>query len=229
MKTAASATPAVAQADALVAEIDRLAAERVHALEAAARDDVADIRRRARVKARRQQRRAIARMRVRQRERIALERAALETEARRRESAGALAALAAAWPMLIDAIAGRWRDALARRCWIEAAIARAASCLRSRAWRIRHAPTWNDDDRAVLERALRAHGIEPVAIDGDATLDAGLVVEADGASLDATPAALLADRAGIEAALLAAIAAEVQASTAATPGDPDGTGSRVAR
>src|SRR5690606_14277388 len=86
----------LAQADALVDEIRRqVAAQRQQILDAAARE-CDEIRARARVKARRQLRRAIDELRAAKRQRLQQVRAELETAARRRASARALDALSAA-------------------------------------------------------------------------------------------------------------------------------------
>ena len=78
---------------------------------------------------------------------------------------------------------------------------------------MRH-PAGADAARAkALREALAAHQVADAALHADAGIDAGLVIEAGGARLDGTPAALLAIRAEVEAALLAEIAR-------ATPGRP---------
>src|SRR5690606_19706416 len=79
-----------------------------------------EIRARARDKARRQLRRAVAELRAIERERMQQVRAELETAARRQSSARALGALAAAWPKLGAALADRWDDADARKLWVDA-------------------------------------------------------------------------------------------------------------
>ena len=73
-------------------------------------------------------------------------------------------------------------------------------------WLLRHPQIWRDDDRAGLLALLRQSGIANPTLRPDPTLTAGLVIEADGVRLDSTPAALMADRPRVEAALLAALA-----------------------
>ena len=60
--------------------------------------------------------------------------------------------------------------------------------------------------RTRVRDALAALGVAEARLQPDANLDAGLVVEAGGARLDGTPAALLAVRSEVEAELLAEIA-----------------------
>ena len=200
--------PPLAQADALVDEIGHQAAtQRQQILDAATREGD-EIRARARDKARRQLRRALAELRASGRERLQQVRAELETAARRRSSARALDALAAAWPRLGDALARRWDDAAARELWIDAQLALAQARLPSAGGVLRHPATWHDGDRDALRRRVAARGVTDAGLVADERVTIGLVVEADGVRLDSTPQALLADRAFVEAALLAALVAD---------------------
>ncbi len=91
-------------------------------------------------------------------------------------------------------------DDAARATWIDALLRLAVQRLgRRAAWTLRHPPGLADALRAVLAQ----HDVANATLVEDATLDAGLVIEADGARLDGTPAALLADRPAVEAELLA--------------------------
>jgi hypothetical protein len=197
--------PAAVQADALIAEIEaKVAAARRDLLQAAARE-AAEIRRRARAKARRQMRRAVEEMRAHAQRQWQQLRAELQTEEQRRNAARALATLAAAWPELERALERRWLDPQARRRWTEALLALARARLRGARWTIQHP---RDFDAARLEPLLPPQ--VSAVLGADAELHAGLAIEADGARLDGTPAALLADRAAVEAELLAELLAEPQ-------------------
>ncbi len=210
MSAASPTSPEMAQADALVDEIARqAAAQRQQILDAAAREGD-EIRARARDKARRQMSRAVAELRATERERLQQVRAELETAERRQSSARALAALAAAWPKLGDALARRWDDANARRQWLDAQLALAQARLPSTGWVLRHPASWHDDDYDALRTLLAARGVTDAGLVADERVSIGLVVDADGVRLDSTLQALLADRPFVEAALLAALDANLR-------------------
>lgn len=203
--SAAAPTTAGLQADALIGEIaQRAAHDRRDLLDAAARE-AEEVRRRARLKARRQLRRAVADLRAHEQRRLQQARAEIETEQRRHESARALAALALAWPRLAQALERRWRDPRSRAGWIDAHLEMARARLGHTAWWVRHPADASPSDVAALQAALDAHGAQATTLRADPQLQAGLVVEVDGAALDTTPAALLADPDAIQAELLAAL------------------------
>jgi len=152
-------------------------------------------------------RRAVAELRAIERERMQQVRAELETAARRQSSARALGALAAAWPKLGAALADRWDDADARKLWVDAQLSLAQARLPPAGWVLRHPACWLDADCDALRARLTAHGVADARLVADEALTVGLVVEVDGARLDSTPQALLADRPYVEAALLAALGA----------------------
>lgn len=200
-----SSSTAQLQADALVEEIRlKVAAQRRELLDAAGHE-CDEIRDRAKVKARRQLRRAIEELRALERQRRQQVRAELETAARHRASTRALEALSAAWPRLSDALARRWSDADARSRWLDAQLALAQSRLPAGVWVLRHPAHWGADEAAALRALLAARGIADARVQPDSEVDVGLVIEADGARLDSTSRALLADRGFVEAALLAAL------------------------
>jgi len=196
---------AESQADALVEEIGRKVAERGRELLDTALREADEIRRRARLKARRQMRRAIEEMRATERQRSQQTLAELETASRRQASLRALDTLSLAWPQLAEAIERRWNDPAAQRHWIGAQVALACKRLPARGWVIRHPGDWSDAGMAALREVLQAHGVVDATLQADAGLCVGLVIEVDGARLDSTPRALLADRPRVEAALLAAL------------------------
>jgi hypothetical protein len=202
------------QAQALIAEIERQAAvQRQQLLDIAAREGD-DIRQRARIKARRQMHRAIDELRGAERQRHQQVRAELETAARAQASMRQRELLAAAWPRLVEAIERRWHEPVARAQWIDEQIALARSRLPTRGWVLRHPASYDEGQIAALRERLRAQGVSDVTLQAEAGQRAGLVIEADGARLDSTPPALLADRARAEAALLAQFEALAPAQTA---------------
>lgn len=198
------------QADALIDEIARRAAlQERERLDAAARDADA-LRRRAAEQALRQLRRTADELRAARRRHEQQQRAEIETQQRRRLAQRAAEALAAAWPLLADALARRWRDAAARAAWIDALLALAHARLPARGWRIAHPQAgWSDADTAALRARLAALGVaDGAALHADAAVEAGLVIDVDGARIDGRPQALLRDRARVDAELLAALAAD---------------------
>lgn len=204
--TTAAPTHPERQADALVRDIRRQLGSREQELLAAADREAREIRAKARDKARRQARRAIEELRAAERERTQQLLAELETARRRRTSALAQRSLALAWPQLAEALRRRWHDDAARPRWMRAQIDLARTRLPACGWLLRHPQAWRDDDRAELLALLQQSGITNATLQPDSTLTAGLVIEADGGRLDSTPAALMADRPRVEAALLAALA-----------------------
>lgn len=200
------APASASQADALVAEIrEEVARERARILDDAAREADA-IRGRARDKARRQMRRAVDEMRESAERRLAQVVAEIETARRREASMRAREALDAAWPLLRGAIERRWADDASAAAWIGAQVELAHARLRAPHWVVRHPANADPARMTALRAALAAPGVAEARLQPDANLDAGLVVEAGGARLDGTPAALLAVRSDVEAALLAEIA-----------------------
>lgn len=202
------AAPVEVQADALIAEIQRKLAERESELLAAAVGEAAAIRERARVKARRQLRRAIAEMRASEHQQLLQLHAELETESRRQASVRAQLALARAWPLLAPALAQRWSDAGTRERWLAAQITLARTRLPATGWRVQHPQDWSAAETQALQARLRAEGITDARLHADAGVAGGLVIDVDSARLDSRPQALLADRLRVESALLARLDAD---------------------
>lgn len=219
--TATAAMPA----DALVAELGRQAETQQRERLATAAAEAAAISERARDKALRQLRRTQAELRAMRDERQRRLAAELDTLARREAAARARAALDAAWPRLAPALQRRWADAAARATWVEALVAQAAARLPASGWRLRHPRTWSADDQRRLQAVLQGHGIGAVEAQADDRIEAGLVIERDGVQIDGSAAALLADRARIEAELLALLIdaeAEAGPDAAGEAGAPNG-------
>ena len=200
--------PADLQADALIESIERQVAEQEGTPGADAAREASEIRERARIKARRQMRRAILQMRVTEHEQWQQLLAELDTAARQQAAACAQVALALAWPRLPDALARCWAATAARGRWIDAQLALARERLHAVAWVVHHPAAFDAREREDLQRRLVAQGRLDAMLQPDAALGAGLVIEADGARLDSSPMALLADRAAVESALLAALPGE---------------------
>ena len=222
----AGTSPIDLQADALIDDVGRKVAQTCRELREAAGREADTLRQRARLRARRQMRRAIQDMRAAADQRLQQARAELETEARQRARTRATAALSAAWPQLAAAIEQRWHEPAARAAWIDAQIGLARTRLGPKDWTVHHpgARSGGDDAalQAALEAALDARGIVGAVLRPDGQLRAGLIIEVGRARLDSTPRALLADRPAVEAALLAALEPD---GARATGGVPSGAGS----
>ncbi len=195
------------QADALIEEIERKVDASCAAIRADAARDAEALRQRSREKARRQLQRAVAEMRATARRRTLQALAEQETARSRRAAAQAALWLTQAEPALGEAIERRWSDREARAQWIAAQIAQAGARLGGRHWTVRHPAAWRDAEVDALRSALAGSATAGSTLQADASLSVGLVIEADGVRLDSRPAALLADRAAVQARLLAAIAA----------------------
>jgi F0F1-type ATP synthase membrane subunit b/b' len=201
-----ASTQSASQADALIAEIRHKVALAAQALLDDATREADGIRQAARDKARRQLLRARGELRQAREQHLARATAELDAATRRRDAASARAILAIAWPLLEAALDLRWIDAAARERWIDAALDEASRRLRHGAWVVRVPADLDAAGCEALQRALAQRGATSTTVQPDAALHAGLIVESAGATLDATPRALLADRAEVEAMLLGAIA-----------------------
>ncbi|MEZ5729313.1 MAG: hypothetical protein R3E48_15750 [Burkholderiaceae bacterium] len=202
--------PHALQADALSAEIGRLANARIAAIEAESTVDARSIREQAQTKARRQQRRALDELRAARRARQNRTRAALETEARKQAAVRAQAAIEQGWPLLAAALETRWTNADSRARWIRDAVGLARAHLPAASWVIVHPAGWCDADLSVLREAVSTPESESdptpeigITLRVDPDCRAGLAIETDDARLDTRLGALVADRDAVEAALLA--------------------------
>ncbi len=191
--------PATLQADALVAEIERQRDAQVDALRGAAEAEAAALRSQANDKALRERRRAAAEARDAARRRLQQLQAGFAADARRAAAETARAALARAEPRLAPALRSRWQDAALRQAWCARAVAVAKDRLAPTGLVLRYPADLPTDEAAALAAALQA------TPEADPRLDAGLHVSADGAWVDVTPTALLADSGRVAALLRAAL------------------------
>ncbi len=196
---------AQAQADVLLNDISGKVDATCAAILADAHREGEAARLRAREKARRQLQRAVAEMRATGQRRHAQLSAEQETQRGRRRAELALQVLDDTWPALAEAIARRWGNTTHRQAWITAQVDLATRRFGSRPWIIRHPATWPADDVQALRAALARRGVTAAELKPDGAPAVGLVIEVDGARLDSSPAALLADRPAVQALLLAAI------------------------
>jgi len=108
---------------------------------------------------------------------------------------------------LPDALAERWSEPEARRDWCRQVLEGATATLRPGRWVVTLAPGVGQEDREAVEKAASGAAGEPVELNEDPGLAAGMQVVHDGARYDGTIGGLMADRIRVQAALLAELAA----------------------
>jgi hypothetical protein len=128
--------------------------------------------------------------------------AALETARRQHQQRCDFRLLEASWSLLGDALARRWQDAAARKTWIASVVRQAQHALPGGTWQVHYPADWPSAERERLAADLSAAGVTPQWI-VDQGVSAGLRLCAQGACLDGTAEGILADRAAIQAQLLA--------------------------
>lgn len=128
--------------------------------------------------------------------------AALETARRQHQQRCDFTLLEASWPLLREALARRWHDTAGRGHWIESLLQEAQRALPAGPWDVHHPADWPAAEREQLAAQLASAGVTP-AFSVDRAVSAGLRLCAHGACLDGTAEAILADRAAIQARLLA--------------------------
>lgn len=128
----------------------------------------------------------------------------IETASRRRVQAHYRDFLKDAMPLLQAELEQRWRDTETRRSWCEMLLGEAADRLPGECWSIEHPEDWSGSDTEWLAQAFAARELPKPELVEDAGIAAGLRVRLGPACLDATLDGLLANRAAVEAQLLAA-------------------------
>jgi len=172
------------------------------AAEAQAGEIVADAQRRARQRVKE----AVIEKRRQVAEHFRRARVELETSRRAERFAALRLQLQEGIAALPAALAARWADPAARQQWCRQVLDGAATALRPGKWAITVAAGLAPDERATLAAAAAALAREPVEVREDAGIEAGLVVEHDGARYDGTVRGVMADHNGVQAALLAELA-----------------------
>lgn len=210
---------AAAQSDALLREVEQQANEEGRALLAAAEEEAATMIAQAYTSARRRLRDAIGELRREGARLKSRAKAQRETDARLRAQRGAAEAVRRAWPQLVDALVARWQDPAGRRAWFRAAARQARERMRGDVWNVEHPVDWNADEQREFVAALGVTN-DVVALTGDRDLAAGIRIRATQAALDATIHGLIADRAAVEALLLAEILSNGEARVEPMRGAP---------
>jgi hypothetical protein len=108
-----------------------------------------------------------------------------------------------ALPLLEPALLQRWGNEAGRRLWLEAVARHAQARLLPGDWAVEHPLDFASEDRDRLLAFLKCAGGDDIVFAAAAGVRAGVRVRAEGAVLDATSDALLADRSAIESLLLA--------------------------
>jgi hypothetical protein len=137
---------------------------------------------------------------------LALASAELDTAQRQHRNRCDYALIETGLKQLDAALANRWQDAAARHQWVERVVRNARARLPRERWEISHPPGWPESEQRELAARLAPElGAAPV-FRAEIGIRAGLCVRAGTARLDGTLDGLLADRAAIEALMLAELA-----------------------
>jgi hypothetical protein len=196
------------RAEALIARIEaeteaELARIRAKAeAEAAAEVKAAHARARARV------RDEIAALKRTRAEALRFETARLDTARRELRGREARAEIEAGLPALEAALAALWNEPETRIGWARAALRLGVERFGPGAWSVAHPGDMTQGEIATLSEEIEAETGTAPAFETDPALVAGLRIQTSEAWLDASLAALIADREATGAALLAEIARE---------------------
>ena len=128
--------------------------------------------------------------------------ARLATERRLAEQRNAVLVLQEAWSALREALRARWRDAAARRQWLDAHLARALLVLPHQRWQVEFAAGWPEAERESFAARLAAAGVADASWQAREDIDGGVRIRAGNNVVDATIDGLLGDRAALEGRLL---------------------------
>jgi len=128
-----------------------------------------------------------------------------DTEQRQRHQSALADIVKTAWPKLTEALKDRWRSRENRETWAKDALASADARLKPVGWRVLYPADMDDDFRDQLKSWLDERDIEDAEAKPSEDIDAGLRIEADGVTLDATAPALLSQAGRVQAALIGEI------------------------
>jgi vacuolar-type H+-ATPase subunit E/Vma4 len=137
------------------------------------------------------------------RRRLALAHAELETARRGYERRCDLALIEQGWELLRERLRGRWQDAASRAQWVEGLATQALAALPRGEWTVVHPPGWPAAEQKQLVQRLAQASIKAPQFKAEPAVSAGLRLCVQGACLDGTLEGLLADRAAVQAMMLA--------------------------
>lgn len=143
--------------------------------------------------------------------RIQAARAERATRERRSSERAHTELLETAWPHLRARLLARWLESAGRRAWTRRYLLQALELLPQGPWHLRHAAHWSEPERREATRDLDSGLAVPPEFEIDDSMQAGLIVECEGAVLDASLDGLMRDRARLEARLLALLEMEDRA------------------
>jgi hypothetical protein len=139
---------------------------------------------------------------------IAKQRAQIETENRQNFKDSENHFLDQVWEHLSTALNHRWTDPKARREWLSGTLEHALKHLQPGPWTITHPLDWSAAEiDAYLDQIRVFSGSEPTFAP-DADLPAGVRIQANNVTADASPRGLLANHQDISAMLLAELFTE---------------------
>jgi len=210
---------------ALLALVEEFRSRRCAELLDPARSQARALLRNARAEGRQRVHTAIGEARQRLAGEVGAAQARLATERRLAEQRHAVLVLQQAWSVLREALRARWRDADARRQWLDAHLARALRVLpRERPaaaealapaggdgppgeggtamWQVEYAADWPAAERESFAARITAAGVATASWQARGDIDGGVRIRAGNNVVDATIDGLLADRAALEGRLL---------------------------
>jgi hypothetical protein len=192
------------QVQALLARVERATLARCASLEEEARRQSAQLLEEGRKEARERVHTAVREERSRLALGLRQAQAQADLAQRQRAQGELQKLLAAMWQELPGLLEARWQDATAQRAWVEAAIDAAGRLLPGRPWTMELPSEFPGESRAALEARARTRGATQLTWVHDPRTGAGVRIRAGGACVSATIPGLLARRADVEAAFLAA-------------------------
>jgi F0F1-type ATP synthase delta subunit len=211
---------------ALLALVEEYRAKRCAELLDPARSQARTLLRNARAEGRQRVHTTIGEARQRLAGEVGAAQARLATERRLAEQRHAVLVLQQAWSALREALRARWRDAAARRQWLDAHLARALRVLpRERRpaaaeplaapggdgppaeagtviWQVEFAADLGQAEREAFAARIAAAGVANASWQAREDIDGGVRIRAGNNVVDATIEGLLADRAALEGRLL---------------------------
>jgi flagellar biosynthesis/type III secretory pathway protein FliH len=166
-------------------------------------DEALELLRKGYRRGRRELHEAVQTERERSRNRCAAAEAELATLRRQHRQQLGSVILAAARSRLPQRLAQRWDEQREREHWIRRAVQQALAKLPAHGWRVRHAAGLPAAEVDGLRQSLKTTLTDEPQLIPDPQLDAGLVIESGGVTLDASAAGLLSDADSLDARLLA--------------------------
>lgn len=162
-----------------------------------------EIRQRARKQAREKIRQAVREERHRMDNEVRMVEAEIETEQRRRGRQRDLALITSGSDQLAAALQARWKNHDHRQLWSKAALAEAATVLRSRDWTLEHPANLAESERDQIMDHARSHYQATVKARATDAFGAGIRIHSQGVLIDMSIPGLLANESAIEGELLA--------------------------